>query len=206
MPLHTEPSAESRADAEKFLRIPRWVVYSQVTLLLLLPLTCFLLGMAAAVLARPDSPANAKRQACSISGKLQGVTGEPTAGVVLLLPLEREPEARLNPATLHPSSFQPLQNPAILTIQQLGGAVSRTSEQGNFHLDVQGPGRFLLVAIGQTPWPQGTPPPSLSKAVTAELSRYFLPLESLYSGHPLQTLIIRADGQSLELNEVRFGD
>jgi len=200
-----KPSATGQKESQ-FVQVPRWVVSFQVALLTVLPLSCFLLGLAAARLSQPASDGEKEKTTCLVSGKLQSADGTPQPSVVLLLPLQQTPAERLNPISLNPSSFQALDNSVIQAIQQQGGGVTRTSESGAFRLEVTGPGRFLLVATSFAEAAERGQEPILTRETTAELSRFFLPVERLYEGHRVQTLQLNAAGETLELGAIEFGN
>lgn len=199
----TNPSASGQKDSQ-FVQVPRWVVSFQVALLTVLPLSCFLLGLAAARLSQPDRLGNEDKTTCLVSGKLESTDGTPEPSVVLLLPLQQTTPERLNPASLNPSSFQALDNSVIQAIQQLGGGVTRTSDSGAFRLEVTGPGRYLLVATSFAEAAERAKEPILTRERTAELSRFFLPVERLFEGHRVQTLQLNAAGETLELGVIEF--
>lgn len=204
MSKHSESTADRESSDRGLVRVPRWAVFFLAGLLTVLPISCFLLGLAAAQLSRPRQTNNPAKTLCRVTGQLRDAEGAPLPAVVLLLPLSRAPNERLDPTGLNPSSFEPLGNPAILEIQRLGGAVARTTESGTFRLDVEAPERFLLVSISQAGLSEGKKMPQLSRDLTAELVRYFLPLDSLYSGHELRAVRIQANSAELELGTVGF--
>lgn len=203
--MPSSPESSSSPADHNFIRIPRWVIYFQVGLLCVVPTTCFLLGLAAAQLSRPASSTAKSEQLCELSGRLVTTDEAPLVGVVIALPLEQTPDERLDPRPLHPASFQELGNPAILSIQQLGGAVTRTGEAGTFRLQVASPKRYLLIAIAADSPPgraEGQAGPD--RATLVELSRWFLPLENLYRGQAIKTLPLQSQGGRLDLGEVNF--
>lgn len=206
--MTTEPTraTEPGQRPSPFVQIPRWVISFQVALLTVLPLSCFLLGFAAARLSQPEPTGIRPRTTCLVSGKLESAEGLAEPSVIVLLPLQPNPTERLNPISLNPSSFQALENPVIQAIQKLGGGVTRTSESGAFRLEVEGPGRFLLVAISFAEVAERPKGPTLTRETTAELSRFFLPVERLFEGHRVRTMQLNATGESLELGAIPFGD
>lgn len=202
MPPPSEPAAAS--DHGNFIRIPRWVLYVQAGLLLVVPLTCFLLGLAAAQLSRPASAPNATAEMCEVTGRLSTTEGTGLTGVILALPLDRPPAERSDPRPLHPDSFEEAGNPLIRQVQQLGGGVTRTGEAGSFRLDLPESGRYLLVAIAREKRVPEETGPDLPRDETAELSRWFLPLENLFRGHAVQTLRLQTAGKRLNLGKLVF--
>ncbi|MFM7116646.1 MAG: hypothetical protein ACKO0N_08440 [Planctomycetota bacterium] len=207
--IMTTETAKPKADGQKasrFVQVPRWVISFQVALLTVLPLSCFLLGFAAARLSQPERVGDKPKTNCLISGRIESVEGTPEPSVILLLPLNQTPSERLNPTSLNPSSFQAVGNSAIEAIQRLGGGVTRTSDSGAFRLEVESPGRYLLVATSFAESAAKANGPTLTRETTAELSRFFLPVERLFEGHRVQTLQINATGEELDLGSVPFVD
>lgn len=192
--------------ANRIVQVPRWVISFQVAMLTVLPVSCFLLGFAAARLSQPERIGDKPKTTCLISGWIQSAEGTPEPSVILLLPLQQTPSERLNPTSLNPSSFQALGNSAIEAIQTLGGGVTRTGNSGKFRLEVESPGRYLLVATSLAETAAKANGPTLTRETTAELSRFFLPVERLFEGHRVQTLQINATGKELDLGAVQFGD
>jgi hypothetical protein len=202
---NAKPAADGRK-ASRIVQVPRWVISFQVALLTVLPLSCFLLGFAAARLSQPERTGEKPKTTCLISGRMESAEGTPEPSVILLLPLQQTPSERLNPTSLNPASFQAVGNSAIQAIQQLGGGVTRTSDSGAFRLEVESPGRYLLVATSFAETDGKAKGPTLTRETTAELSRFFLPVERLFEGHRVQTLQLNATGEELELGTLQFGD
>lgn len=200
-----KPTAEGRK-ASRIVHVPGWVISFQVALLTVLPLSCFLAGFAAARLSQPERVGDKPKTTCLISGRIESAEGTPEPSVILMLPLQQTPSERLNPTSLNPSSFQAVGNSAILAIQQLGGGVTRTGDSGAFRLEVESPGRYLLVATSLAEAAAKANGPTLTRETTAELSRFFLPVERLFEGHRVQTLQINASGKELDLEAVLFSD
>ena len=203
------PESSTAVADHNSIKIPRWVIYCQAGLLCVVPLTCFFLGLAAAQLSRPAATATQPQQLCELTGRLISNDDVPKTGVVIALPLDLAPPERLDPRPLHPESFQELGNPAIMAIQQRGGAVARSGEAGTFRLEVSSPGRYLLVTIAANPADMQAADPALGdhgldRAAISELSRWFLPLENLYRGHPIRILPIQAQGKTLDLGALSF--
>ena len=113
----------------------------------------------------------------SISGNVILDSNVPDAGaVVLLLPDPPSELRRQDPSLIHPSSFEPLENPTIDWIRKLGGTVVRTNIDGVFEIFSK-PGTYNLLVISKAATTGDEA--KLSKKQVASISQYFLPVEKL---------------------------
>lgn len=187
---------------EATIEVPRWVVYFQAILLGVLSLSCFLFGLAAAQLSRPTPSGNASVTPCEVHGQVR-ISDQADAGaVVALLPLDARLDERVDPATLHPDHFEPLENPGIARLAEIGGAIRRTDHQGRFWLTVDGPRQFLLIAISKNQ--ARNRETSLSREDTAALAKFFLPIESLYSGKAIRVRTVNITANSFDAGQIEF--
>ena len=94
---NAKPAADGRK-ASRIVQVPRWVISFQVALLTVLPLSCFLLGFAAARLSQPERTGEKPKTTCLISGRMESAEGTPEPSVILLLPLQQTPLLRTPPS------------------------------------------------------------------------------------------------------------
>jgi hypothetical protein len=194
--------AGSKANA---VTIPRWVVFFQAALLAVVSTSCFLFGLAAGQLSTPPVVVSNSKVPCQVSGSVVQGGRQKSAdvgAVVIFLPADKQPIHRIDPATLHPDNFQPLENRAIEPLAAMGGGICRTDGDGKFQITIDSPIRYVLVVIskGVNAKNEGL----LSKSDTAALARYFLPIEALYAGKAINIQTIDCRSRSLELDPVGF--
>ncbi len=113
--------------------------------------------------------------------------------IAILLPATGKTKERLDPSYVLPKLIDPLNNPAIESIQALGGDVARLSAQGDANLTVNGNQKYWLVVISQGKNTGYSRQPNRQEL--AGLSQYFLPAEGLFRTGPshLQLLDLKQD-------------
>ncbi len=140
--------------------LPRWIIYFQAALLGIVATTFFIFGlMVGSLTSRTDANAS-ERFDCRVAGQVEyrqnGELRPDEGAVVFLLPKSEKPDERAAAYPVSPEGFEPLDNPGIEILHQLGGAVVRTDEQGKFDVLIDGnAGRgigyhFLVVSRHQT--------------------------------------------------------
>ncbi len=143
---------------------------------------------------------------CRVSGEVRFAAGDgdraDRGAVVLLLPVDAKPMERVDPRTMNPSRFEPLENRAISLVHELGGAVTRTDENGRFEVIVDGPASYDFVVVSNRRM-QVKPHP-LRKDQKATLGRFFKPFEGLLGEHEFEFTRIHVDAGVHRLPTTRF--
>ena len=136
---------------------------------------------------------------CRVSGRLMTKTdaGQAPAigGVVFALPRDRFPSTPLPSAGVTPNDFQPLDNQTIAAIHDLGGAVSRVDDNGQFDLLVDGGRGYLLLGVATST--RGGQ--AVSGSEMQLLNRFFVPAQKLTAGSQTVWKKFSADEDYLDL-------
>jgi hypothetical protein len=182
--------------------LPRWTVHFQALLLGVVATTFFLFGMLVGSSSSITSlPAEGLELSydCRVSGKLVAQTNgreHPAfGGVVFALPRDRSPKSPLPSTGITPKEFQPLDNQTIAAIHDLGGAVSRVDEDGQFDLIVDGGRGYFLFGIATA---DGGAHP-VSESEMELLNRFFQPARRLTTGNHTVWKKFHADEDHLDL-------
>jgi hypothetical protein len=172
-------SAPRRTDDEALdfdrIAVPRYVVFTQGVLLAVVALVCFLLGMAigGAVSERSGEPVAA--QPISISGVVsvaEGGARQPDAGaVVILLPVDAQPDERQSLVGLRPGDDPTTGEQGRNFIRLLRGGVSRCDRRGEYAIELPDRGRYYLLAISANAQPK--PGDTLPPQDLAQMARFF---------------------------------
>ena len=121
---------------------------------------------------------------------------DPAAGgVVFALPRDRFPKSPLPSARVTPKEFQALDNQTIAAIHDLGGAVSRVDEDGQFDLIVDGGRGYFLFGVA-TAIGGGQP---VSESKMELLGRFFQPAGKLTTGNQTVWKKFKAEEDYLDL-------
>ncbi len=183
--------------------VSRRIIYTQIGLLAVLPATCFILGWMMGHLTAPPKESDNSRKFATASGVVLRPEGDKTVvdagATVLLIPVNTEFSQRWDPSSIHPTSFQPLNNPLIAAIQDAGGGVVRTIDDGSFRLQIGGPGQYWLIVISTAPTQQKL---ELNRVETAALSRLFLPLEDLFEQRKFLMTSVQVTGDRKDLGQL----
>lgn len=196
---HSETAVGSDSDR---ISLPRWIVYFQGALLGVVAATFFIFGMMVGGAYSTGGANSEKITDCRVSGEVWFQTQADEGAVVLLLPVDRQPAERVDPRALNPSRFEPLENPAISLIHELGGAVTRIDDRGKFEVLVDSPGAYHVVAISNNSSPNERQP--LRKDQKATLGTYFRPIENLIDEQAYSFSRVQVDGDSKQLPVIRF--
>ena len=127
--------------------------------------------------------------------KTNGTETPAIGGVVFALPGDRSPKSPLPSAGVTPKEFQALDNQTIATIHDLGGAVSRVDEDGQFDLIVDGGRGYFLFGVA-TAIGNGQP---VSESEMELLNRFFQPAGKLTNGNQTVWKKFDADEDYVEL-------
>ena len=141
---------------ENALAIPRYVLYLQGILLLVLALVAFSLGLLVGGLGgKLNRGGTAGLQPVVVSGKVtfvsvDGLTSNDDGCVVFLLPRGTFPGTKIPVDGLLPSDPTPDQDhPGIQEIKRIGGDHSRSKVTGDFRVNLSTGGRFYLLVISR---------------------------------------------------------
>ena len=194
-------NSQTDSDAStKTIQIQRWIVYFQAALLGVVATTFFVFGMMVGSMTTQTNSA-IENDLVSISGRVITDAAVPDAGaVILLLPDPPSEFKRQDPTLVHPSSFEPLENPTIDWIRQQGGTVVRANIDGVFEVFCKpGTYNFLVISKSETSGQSA----KLSKKQVASISQYFLPVEKLIDRQRFywKTLSIE---DNVVMNEINF--
>jgi hypothetical protein len=226
MPIEPTPSGDAAKPSEKkmpepdsslttaignrqYLSIPRWIVYFQAALLGIVATTFFIFGLMVGSITSDGQPRIAKTDV-SIKGQVFYQTNgdaKPDEGaVIFLLPTSRRPAERAPANLVSPSGFQPLDNPGIEKVHQLGGAIVRADENGRFEVVVDGnngPGvdYFVLAVSCNQPNVDDSP---LTKQQTAAVGTFFMPVERLVEDRAIYWSTISAGTERIEMMDIHF--
>jgi len=197
------PPPPSQPASSDLITLPRWTVHFQALLLGVVALTFFLFGMLVGSFSSgthqtPDEESQLAYD-CRVSGKLMKTfNGQQTpaiGGVVFVLPKDRFPKTPLTSDGVTPKDFQPLDNQTIAAIAELGGAVSRVGDDGQFDLIIDGERSYFLLGVAAT----DSAGPRLSQAETELLQRYFQPVQKLTAGSQTVWKTFQANEDFLDL-------
>ncbi|HJN08028.1 MAG TPA: hypothetical protein QF564_05005 [Pirellulaceae bacterium] len=181
--------------------IPRSVLYVQGILLALVAIIAFVFGVL--VGGRGSSPESAQVVArpCTVDGHVHYLTQNgaeiPDEGtVVIVVPQDQRPssEQRAPVEGLRPSDPLPQENhPALRTIRMLGGAYTRTDENGAYDLRLPAAGEYFVLVLSRNRYRNANEDPV--RADLAQIGAYFLPATELLGDQCYQwkSIVVRAD-------------
>ena len=186
--------------------IPRWIVYFQGALLGVVAATFFVFGLMVGNLTSGAGSQAEQKLNCRVSGQVAYLrSGQKVAdanSVVVMLPVDKKPDQRTDSTPVHPSSFEPLDNPAIERVTSLGGAIVRVNERGSFDLTVDGPQEYyVLIVSANRGRDEGQ---GISKPQKAAIGTFFKPAEGVIGDQAFYWGVVYADRESIELDEVNF--
>ncbi len=202
--MNLHPSKDDVPAWRQPIVLPRWVVFFQAAMLLVVGVTGFFFGL---MVARLGGDASGIGQGVDsrLVGQVVWGDGEelrPDSGaVVVAIPATIQPDQRYSSRPLHPDRFVPLGNAAIDAIRKAGGDVTRTNDDGKFDLFVTGPGKFQVVVVSahRTRREGG-----LSRVEAAELGAIFQDPEELVAGREFSVRELQLKTPFYDLGTVRF--
>ena len=187
------------------LSLPRWVVYFQGALLGVVATVFFLFGMIVGHFTAGSQSA-AERLETVVTGQVtfeRGAVRIPDEdAVVMLLPANQRPDERSKAATIHPDSFEALDNVGIDRVHELGGAIVRADDQGRFRVVVDGPQKFNVLVISRNA--ERDEDDGLTKDQMAAVANYFFPVEAAVGNKMVYWTTIQADRDEVDWNEIDF--
>lgn len=192
---------QNGVDTQQTITLSRRIVYFQAALLGVIATTFFVFGMMVGSLTSKNE-LDAKIVDCEISGRVfytsDGRQLSDSGAVVMILPIGKAPERRLNPRSIHPDSFDPTDNEVIETVVELGGAIVRTDGTGKFNVEVNSPAKYSVIVVSKNSNDRG----GLEKKQMAALSTYFMPVEEVRDGKSIYVTSIRVDSTQKKLGDI----
>ncbi|MEM7454689.1 MAG: hypothetical protein AAF456_10095, partial [Planctomycetota bacterium] len=183
----------------------RWVVYFQGALLGVVATVFFLFGMIVGHFTAGSQSAS-ERLETTVSGRItfeRGAIRLPDQdAVVMLLPANQRPDERSKALSIHPDSFEPLDNVGIDRVHELGGAIVRADEQGRFRVVVDGPQKFNVLVVSKNALREDDE--GLTRDQMAAVANYFFPVEDAVSEKLIYWTTIHADRDSIDLADIEF--
>ncbi len=208
-PRDSESSSSRIQSWKELIEVPRWAVYCQAALLGLIATTFFVFGMMVGSLTS-SSPTPINTFDCRVTGsvayRVDGDLRADEGAEIMLLPKDKKPESRAPGSSVNPATFKPLDNEAIDRIHQLGGAVVRADENGQFDVIVDanyGNGLvYYLVIVSKNQ--RGVDTERMTKEQSASISTYFIPVEDVVEDRSFHWMKVYAESETLVLPEIEF--
>lgn len=209
-PSTPAPAADSKLESWKeLIEIPRWAVYCQAALLGLIATTFFIFGLMVGSLTS-DSVTDLNaifdcRVLGSVAYRVDGDLRADEGAVVMLLPKDKKPDVRAPGESVNPGTFKALDNDAIDRIHQLGGAVVRADENGQFDVIVDAKGKglgYYLVIVSKNQ--RGVDTEQMTKEEFATIGTYFSPVEDVVEDRSFHWMKIFAESERIDLPEIEF--
>jgi len=197
-----EPSrnAPAAVDIDR-VSIPRTILYFQGILLALVAVIAFVFGVLVGGRGSPRESVQAVAQPCTVAGHVHYLTRNgteiPDGGtVVIVVPKAAQPtsEQRAPVEGLRPSDPPPRENhPALRAIRMLGGAYTRTDENGAYDLRLPEAGEYYVLVLSGNRYRDPNEAPV--RADLAEIGGYFLPATELLGNQRYEwmSVVVRAD-------------
>lgn len=202
--------SEGTRSWKQTIPIARWVVYCQAALLGLIAFAFFMFGMLVGSFTSGSGGHVNATFDCRVLGSVayrdQGDLLADEGAVIFLLPCDRQPRERSPGGLVNPETFKVLDNPAIDSIHELGGAVVRADENGQFDVLIDasygdGVGYNLLIVSKNA---RGIETEAMTKEQIAGISTFFAPVEDVVEDRSYRWVKITADGERVDLPEYEF--
>lgn len=198
----TDQSQKTRSavDIDR-VSIPRGILYFQGILLALVAIVAFVFGILVGGGGPAPEPEQVVARPCNVAGHVRYLTQNgaeiPDEGtVVIIVPQDQQPSAaqRAPIEGLRPTDPLPQDNhPALRAIRMLGGAYTRTDENGAFDLRLPAAGQYFVLVLSRNR--KRDPNDDPVRADLAQIGGYFLPATELLGDHRYQwtSVLVRAD-------------
>ncbi|MFK7768129.1 MAG: hypothetical protein AB8B55_12975 [Mariniblastus sp.] len=195
---------------KELISIPRWAVYFQAALLGLIATTFFIFGMMVGSLTPgTNAEINAafdSRVQGSVAYREDGDLRADEGAVVFFLPTDKKPDERSPGDCVNPGNFKALDNAGIDRIHDLGGAVVRADEYGQFDVIIDakyGDGQsYYLLIVSNSKRGEDTEP--MQKEQVASIGTFFIPVEDVVEDRSYYWRRITVDSEKLHLPEIEF--
>lgn len=189
--------------------VPRWVVYFQAGLLGVVATTFFVFGLMVGNLTSGSTEVNASfdcRVVGSVAFRSRGDLRADEGAVVFLLPKDKQPDERSPGRLVNPETFKALDNSAIDRIHELGGAVVRADENGQFDVVVDasygnGIEYYLLIVSKNRRGVETTP---MTNEQVGAIGSFFIPVEDVVDDRSFYWEKVVAAEERLDLPEIEF--
>jgi len=168
---------------ESNITFPRSVLYFVGGLIVAVAILAFLIGLSMGRLSFVEQAGRNKNRPCKVTGRL---TYETAAGslvgdseaVIVIVPVGREPDEKLNIAPLRTDAPPPdPQHPTLVGIRSIGGAFARAKPNGEFAVEVQAAGEYFVLLLSSHA--RRTDKQSPTTIEIAQIARYFTPADVL---------------------------
>jgi len=209
-PVSSDAQSAERKRMQQRVSIPRWIIYSQAALLGLVASTFFVFGMMVGSLTSGSSEEINRTFDCRVLGSVayrsDGDLKADEGAVVFLLPISRKPDERAPGKLVNPETFKALDNAAIDRIHELGGAVVRADQNGQFDVVVDakrgsGLGYYLLIVSKNV---RGVDTEPMTKEQVAAIGTFFIPVEDVVEDRSFYWLKLAAKSDRIDLPEIEF--
>ena len=203
LPQDSSNSETTNTEKTNTITLPRSVVYFQAAFLGVIATTFFIFGLMVGSLTS-NNGFEPEIVSCEVSGEIvyekNGVEYQDSGAVVMMISNTDRPTERLNPTSIHPDSFVPLENDVITTIHKLGGAIVRADDKGRFNIFVDSPAKYELIVISKNK----ADGESLSKRQMAALSSYFRPVENLTANKAVHVSSLKVNAKQKEVPKIKL--
>jgi len=194
---------------KELVTVPRWAIYCQAALLGLIATMFFIFGMMVGSLTSGNAEINAIfdcRVLGSVAFRDEGNLKADEGAVVFLLPKDKKPDERSPGKLVSPATFKALDNSAIDRIHELGGAVVRADENGQFDVLIDasygnGLEYYVLIVSKNV---RGVDTAPMAKEQVAAIGTFFMPVEEVVEDRSYHWMVINADGERVDLPEIEF--
>lgn len=142
----------------------------------------------------------------SVAYRVDGDLRADDGAVIFLLPEAKKPDQRSPGNLVNPATFKALDNAAIDRIHELGGAVVRANENGQFDVVIDanygnGIVYYLLVVSNHK---RGVDTTQMTKEQNAIISSFFIPVEDVIEDRSYHWMKITAYEERIDLPEIEF--
>ncbi len=168
---------------ESNITFPRSVLYFVGGLIVAVAILAFLIGLSMGRFSLGEQAGRNKNRPYKVTGRL---TYETAAGslvgdseaVIVIVPVGREPDEKLNIAPLRTDAPPPdPQHPTLVGIRSVGGDFARARPSGEFAVEVQGAGEYFVLLLSSHA--RRTDNQSPTTMEIAQIARYFTPADVL---------------------------
>ncbi len=175
--------ASATSPPESSITFPRSVLYFVGGLIVAVAILAFLIGLSMGRFSWGEQAGRNKNTPYKVTGRL---TYETAAGslvgdseaVIVIVPVGREPDEKLNIAPLRTDAPPPdPQHPTLVGIRSVGGDFARARPSGEFAVEVQGAGEYFVLLLSSHA--RRTDNQSPTTMEIAQIARYFTPADVL---------------------------